>query len=403
MLESVGSFGAAGSMVGYLYQVRVALVWAIRHSRVADFSVSLETLDDVSFSKAGEPIAILQTKHSLTAAANLTDLSPELWKTLRVWMVGLASGEVPASAYRILISTAAASQGTACSVLGVEGAVRDVPEAAKRLKHAATTSQNVDLKDAFASFLALDEKAREQLLARTYVVPAQPDADAIRAQLEAELYHLSLHHQEQAVRLVEGWWFGRVVHELVHGGRGISRAEIDSQLSDIQESLKPDSLPISEEIDALMVVLEQLPEFADRPLYKQVELVTNSKQRILNAITSYLRAFRQRSAWTRDDLLFDADLQKYDRRLCEEWQLQREQVFDELGEAPGEHAMQTAGRAVLKWAEDVMLPIRAGVTVPWVCRGSLHMLADELHVGWHPEFEARLRAIIGAADSGGRA
>lgn len=147
--------------------------------------------------------------------------------------------------------------------------MRDVPEAAKRLKHAATTFQNVDLKDAFASFLALDEKAREQLLARIYVVPAQPDADAIRAQLDAELYHLSLHHQEQAVRLVEGWWFGRVVHELVHGGRGISRAEIDSQLSEIQESLKPDSLPISEEIDALMVVLEQFPEFADRPFYKR--------------------------------------------------------------------------------------------------------------------------------------
>ncbi|MBI3147657.1 MAG: hypothetical protein HYZ17_04010 [Betaproteobacteria bacterium] len=403
MQESVESFGAAGSLVGYLYQVRMALVWAIRQSRVGDFSVSLETLDDVSFSKAGEPIAVLQTKHSLNEAANLTDLSPELWKTLRIWMVGLASGQVPASAYRILISTAAASKGTACSALGVEGAARDVPEAAKRLKHAAISSQNAELKDAFASFLALDEMAREQLLARIYVVPAQPDADAIQAQLESELYHVSLHHQEQAIKLVEGWWFGRVVHELVHGGGGIARAEIDSQLSDIQESLKPDSLPISEEIDALMVALEQLPEFADRPFYKQVELVTNSKQRILNAITSYLRAFRQRSEWTRDDLLFDADLEKYDRRLFEEWQLQREQVRDELGGAPGEDAMQTAGRAILKWAEDVTFPIRTGVTVPWVCRGSLHMLADELRVGWHPDFEARLRAILGAPDSGGAA
>ena len=278
-----------------------------------------------------------------------------------------------------------------------------MPEAAKRLKHAATSSQNADLKDAFASFLSLDEKAREQLLSRIYVVPAQPDADAIQAQLESELYHVSLHHQEQAIKLVEGWWFGRVVHELVHGGGGISRAEIDAQLSDIQESLKPDSLPISEEIDALMVALEQLPEFADRPFYKQVELVTNSKQRIRNAITSYLRAFRQRSEWTRDDLLFDADLEKYDRRLFEEWQLQREQVCDELGGAPGEDAMQTAGRAILKWAEDVAFPIRTGVTVPWVCRGSLHMLADELRVGWHPDFEARLRAILGAPASGGAA
>lgn len=403
MQASVDSFSAGGPMVGYLYQVRVALVWAIRQSRVGDFTVNLETLDDVSFHSASDPIAVLQTKHSLNAASTLTDLSPELWKTLRIWMVGLASGEVPATASRILISTAANSPGSACAALAIEGAGRDVPEAAKRLKHAATTSSNNDLKDAFASFLALDDAAREKLLTRICVVPAQPDADAIQTHLQSELYHVSLHHQDVAIKMVEGWWFKRVVHELVRGGSGISRAEIDAQLSDIQESLKPDSLPISEEIDALLVALEQLPEFADRPFYKQIELVTTSKLRILNAITSYLRAFRQRSAWTRDDLLFDADLEKYDRRLCEEWQLQREQVLDELGAAPTEDAMQTAGRAILKWAEDVVLSIRPGVTVPWVSRGSLHMLADELRVGWHPDFEARLRAILGTPDEGAAA
>jgi hypothetical protein len=203
-------------MVGYLYQVRVALVWAIRQSRVGDFTVNLETLDDVSFHSAGDPVAVLQTKHSLNATATLTDLSPELWKTLRVWMVGLASGEVPATASRILISTAATSPGSACAALGIDDAARDVPEAAKRLKHAATTSSNTDLSDAFASFLALNDAAREQLLARSYVVPVQPDADAIQTQLQSELYHVSLHHQDVAIKMVEGWWFTRVVHELVH-------------------------------------------------------------------------------------------------------------------------------------------------------------------------------------------
>ena len=53
-----------------------------------------------------------------------------------------------------------------------------------------------------------------------------------------------------------------MIHELVHGGGGIPRAEIDAQISEVQESLKRDALPIDEEIDALMVALEQLPEFA---------------------------------------------------------------------------------------------------------------------------------------------
>lgn len=398
---SISTFGAAGSMVGYLYQVRLGLLWAIRRSRTSDFTVSIETLDDVSFEVGGQPDAVLQTKHSLNAAANLTDLSPEVWKTLRIWLVGLASGEVPPETARFLIATADAPAGSACAALCVEEAGRDVAEAAKRLKHAATSSTNSELKDAFEAYLGLDEAEREAMLARVYVVPSQPDAAAIEAQLQSELYHVSLHHQALSVQMLEGWWYKRVLHELVHPGSGIPRAEIDAQITEIQESLKPDSLPIDSELDALMVALDQLPEFANRPFYRQVELVGGSQLRIRNAITSYLQAFRQRSAWTRDDLLFDADLQKYDQRLHTEWELQFAQACDELGTSPSEEAMARAGRAILKWAEDAHVPIRSGVNVPWVCRGSLHMLAEDQRLGWHPDFRARLQAILGAAGEGG--
>ena len=400
---SVSTFGAGASMVGYLYQVRIALLWAIRRSRVSDFTVSIETLDDVSFEVGGEPASVLQAKHSLNAAATLTDLSPELWKTLRVWMVGLASGEVPPDTARFLIATAEAPEGSACAALEIDGHARDITEAARRLKHAATTSSNSELKTAFDAYLALDETEREQLLSRIYVVPAQPDAAAILDQLQSELYHVSLHHQDLSVQMLEGWWFKRVLHELVHPDGGIPRAEIDAQISEVQESLKPDSLPIDEELDELMVALDQLPEFSIRPFYKQVELVGGSQLRIRNAITSYLQAFRQRSAWTRHDLLFDADLQKYDKRLYAEWELQYAQVCDELGPQASEEAMAQAGRAILKWAEDAHLPIRSGVNVPWVCRGSLHMLAEDRRLGWHPDFEARLKAIFDATAEGNAA
>ena len=400
---SVSTFGASASMVGYLYQVRIALLWAIRRSRVSDFIVSIETLDDVSFEVGGEPATVLQAKHSLNAAATLTDLSPELWKTLRVWMVGLASGEVPTDTARFLVSTAEAPEGSACAALKIDGSARNIAEAAKRLKHAATTSSNSELKTAFGAYLVLDEAEREQLLSSIYVVPAQPDAAAILKQLQAELYHVSLHHQDLSVQMLEGWWFKRVLHELVHPNGGIPRAEIDAQISEIQESLKSDSLPIDEELDVLMVALDQLPEFSARPFYKQVELVGGSQLRIRNAITSYLQAFRQRSAWTRHDLLFDADLQKYDKRLYAEWELQYAQVCDELGAQATEEAMAQAGRAILKWAEDAHIPIRSGVNVPWVCRGSLHMLAEDRRLGWHPEFKVRLKAIFDATAEGNAA
>ena len=167
--STVATFNAGASMLGYLYQVRVALLWAIRQSRIGDFSVSVETLDDVSFEANGDPIAVLQTKHSVNSTSGLSDLSPDLWKTLRVWMVGRISGEVPIVAAKFLISTSAISAGTACSALVPEAEGRDVEAASTRLKQAATTSTNAELKDAFEAFLALGEAERQQLLSSIYV------------------------------------------------------------------------------------------------------------------------------------------------------------------------------------------------------------------------------------------
>jgi len=83
-------FSAADSALGYLYQVRVALLWALRRLKSGnDFLISLETFDDVTFeTKGGKPEELLQTKHHQNREATLTDASEDLWKSLRVWFEG---------------------------------------------------------------------------------------------------------------------------------------------------------------------------------------------------------------------------------------------------------------------------------------------------------------------------
>ena len=85
-------FSAVDATLGYLYQVRSALLWALRRQKSEpDFLVSVETLDDVAFETAGgDPTDLLQTKHHRKGSASLTDASPYLWKTLRIWFEGHA-------------------------------------------------------------------------------------------------------------------------------------------------------------------------------------------------------------------------------------------------------------------------------------------------------------------------
>lgn len=114
------AFSAADSALGYLYQVRVALLWSLSRIKQGEFVVSLETLDDVTFeAKGGTAEELLQTKHHRTREASLSDMSGDLWKSLR--------GRIPAGTSLYLLTTAAAPAGSAASYLRREG--RDVARA----------------------------------------------------------------------------------------------------------------------------------------------------------------------------------------------------------------------------------------------------------------------------------
>ena len=88
------------------------------------------------------------------------------------------------------------------------------------------------------------------------------------------------------------------------------------------------------------------------------------------------------------------DLDIYERRLVQEWELVFEAVRDELGDSAADQAKETAARKVLEWAERTCIPIRPAVTEPFVTRGSLHILADDLRVGWHSDFHDRLAHLL---------
>ena len=83
MSNQANPFSAGDSALGYLYQCRLALWFALVRLRdLDDTDVAIESLDDVTFSTDGKPTELLQTKHHLNTSANLTDASPDLWKTL---------------------------------------------------------------------------------------------------------------------------------------------------------------------------------------------------------------------------------------------------------------------------------------------------------------------------------
>lgn len=394
------SFSAAAAALGYLYQVRLALLWSLRRLKdEPEFLVSVETLDDVTFETTGGNAAeLLQAKHHKKGAGALSDSSPDLWKTLRIWFEGYASGEIPKVANLFIITTGTAPDDTAASRLRARP--RDVASAQQALDATANSSTNRTNIAGYKAYLAASTSERTALLEKVVILDAAPSITDLDGELRQEVYWAAdREHHSAFLERLEGWWFQRVLRQLTGSAfERIGSVELEAQMSNLREQFKQEALPIDD--DLLKFTLDEATQTAheNSTFVRQLELVRAGKRRIAAAIRDYYRAFEQRSRWLRDELVIGMDLHKYEKRLFDEWELVFEAMRDELGDAATDEAQEKAARSVLAWAERTTIPIRPSVTEPFVSRGSFHMLSDETQIGWHPEFRNRLAMLIGVKE-----
>jgi hypothetical protein len=237
-------FSAADSAVGYLYQVRLALLSALQRLASDDtFALYLETLDDVVFDTTGSPLDLLQLKHHNQRAANLTDASSDLWKSLRVWMEGRAHGTIPSDARLFLITTSDVGAGSAASMLMARD--RDEAGALTRLDRTATTSTSDTNQAAYKLYRALTSSDRSALLKTILIVPQASDISTVGDELRAEArLAVRREHLDLFVGRLEGWWFGRVLRQLVNKASSpILSSEIESEWHELQEQFKTRRTP----------------------------------------------------------------------------------------------------------------------------------------------------------------
>lgn len=393
-----GQFSAVDSAMGYLYQVRVALLWALRRLPAsAEFFVSLETLDDVTFESIdGTPQDLLQTKHHLNRKATLTDASPDLWKTVRAWLEAHKSGQVQSGTALHLLTTAQAPAGSAASYLGMGN--RNVEAALGLLQTTAQSSVNETNKPGYALFLEMGAAKRRTVFDDIVVLDSSPTiADLDRALIATVFSAVERRHLESFLERLEGWWLRRVVRQLTRSGDRVAGDEVESQITDLREQFKQDALPIDDDLLALIVDEATAAAYADSVFVRQIALTKAARARVFAGVRDYYRAFEQRSRWMREDLLLVGELSQYERRLIEEWELVFAAMQDKCGASATSETKERLAQDLLAWAEQTApmnVHIRPRVTEPFVTRGSLHMLSDNLRVGWHPDFRSLLGALL---------
>ena len=134
----------------------------------------------------------------------------------------------------------------------------------------------------------------------------------------------------------------------------------------------------------------------EKVFFEQLKLISLGRRRMQIALRDYYRAFKQRANWVRNDLLYVNELEKYEQRLIDEWEHAFAAMEEDLAEFNGatEDEKTKAGRALLSDIEKRDIRIRPKCQEAFVMRGSFHMLANQLKVGWHIDFYDRLEKLL---------
>lgn len=408
-MQDRSQYSAAESLLGYIYQCRLALLESLKRLRSdPDITIAIETLDDVVFEKDGNPTEVIQVKHHITRKANLSNASTDLWKTIRIWCDLFSEGLSEDNSILCLMTTEKAAKNSAAYHLRIEE--RNIDKAYSQLLQTSQMSLNESNKEGYLKFNSLTSEQQKALLKRIYILDKCPLSKELQTHLIKMMWGFcERQYAKQFLNYLEGWWLQRVVtgiddSELTDiSGNGlkfdglrckkhkflkIKGLEIDGQLNSLREQFKSDSLPIHPEIK---LANPDITPFADFVFAKQLRLIGLHENRIQRAAKNFYKAVAQRSRWVREALLIDSDLERYDDKLIEEWEIHFDQAKDSLPSKPTSEDQIASGKKVFEWVEaEANIPIRPSCQESFITRGSYQILANHLQVGWHPEFRLRL-------------
>lgn len=392
---TISNHQASAPMLGYLYQVRCALDLLLSDANEQS-GICIEKFDDIAFSNDGEILsALIQTKHHINGNGDLSDKSVDLWRTIKAWIDYVSTNGLENVKF-VIVTTASAPDYSAASLL--RSRKRDVGSAFELLKRASELSDNKTNAIYYASFNQMRAETMHKLLECVTIIDNSDNILDIVKRIRRHIrYSTRPEFEDRVFERVEGWWFKKTIEALSSiVPVFISQSEVRLKICDIASEYFPDNLPI----DANLPECANTENFVrnERVFCEQLRLIAVKEKRISNATHDYYRAFIQRNKWIQDDLLNIEELDNFECKLIDEWKHLFAQMDDDLNTDSNEQEKQVAGRELYNQIEHTDIKIRPQCVDPFVTRGSYHILADNLRVGWHVDFAQRLATFAKGGD-----
>lgn len=386
---------ASEQMLGYLYQVRYALALLLENDN-SDCQISIEKFDDVAFSKDDIPIQLIQLKHHIQHQGNLADASTDMWRTIKVWLDAISETPDILDGTNFLIITTATAPIDSAAFLLKKDSNRNPDTAYQKLKTVCFSSVNQAHQRYYDAFREAGEDTVKQLIRQIYIIDCASNIiDVEKDILKHIRYSCIPKHQKMIYERLEGWWFKKAIDALCCDTPVfVNQNQVRSFIVSVSQEYADDNLPI----DILDIDDLQESNFSanEKIFHEQLKLICLGNHRMQLALRDYYRAFRQRARWVRNDLLYVNELGQYEQRLIDEWEhafAAMEETLSETNNATEEEKAKE-GRQLFSDIEKRDIRIRPKCQEAFIMRGSYHILANQLKIGWHVDFFDRLKQLL---------
>jgi len=393
-------YSAAEQGLGYIYQPRFALLRLLQLPEST--SILIEKDDDLEFVDERGTKTLASLKHK-AVGDRLTDLSSDFWKSVRIWLATYnRDGRSQANHRFFLFTTGVVPTSSFLRRFVAAPEFEEQRGLSQVAGEVLERSESALIRAIAQEFNALSDDEKEDFLGRVVIFDGSPRIEDVPSLVQNQYMRSIRREFRKAVfERLEGWWNDVVVDLLTcRSTDPIFGYQVSDRLSAFAEEYKSDNLPI--EFRGKTPAGDIDVEKDSRLFVLQLREIGIASNRIRNAILDYYRAFEQRSAWARENLLAPGEMEEYEDRLVDEWSRYRDVVYEDLDSESAEEVLREAGKALYQWADMESgnvstLRIRERVTEPYVVRGGFHILANASptpRVYWHPFFLSRIRDLL---------
>jgi len=376
---------AAGQLFGYSLQFPRALLRLLEAKPGS--KIGVEVCGDVSVFFPGGCILSEEDKSSLNRDA-LTDTSINLWKTFHNWIQAIESGELNAQRDRFIIYTNHSVKTNSIidrlnSVNSKDEIDDIIADAVQKMKDIASTQAVYKFKE---YVLNVHVDVFKQIISHFELVSdnkADDVYDAIRIALRQKIIKDS--QIEYLLENLTGWLQKLISTRIAAKAVAIiTFEEYEQHFQTLFESIRTNQELIDYAISRMPSQAIKLATAKQEPIYvKQLEAIKSTQTEIIEAVADYFKADTNRQEWIERGLVDESSILDFEGRLTSFHQSAEQRIAI----LNSDKTEINRGKLLLLECHQRQEKIADKEPPDRTIQGSYHVLADEMSVGWHPNWK----------------